>query len=427
MSDLTINGKRVSIASITFPFYGAWSADVVMLDNSPIASAVTMVVGDLTVVGTVVRQASFAGNTSARIVGGAGGWRNALDPKGYSHVAGVKLSTVIQDVARSCGETIAVSADRTLGTHWARDNGKGERTLNILLDGEWWIDSSGVTQTGTRDASAIVTPFTVVERSGSKGQFEIASEAISPWQPGRKFTSLTVPDEQTISSVTIESSNDGKRRLHVLTTDGAVERLRSSVRSLVQQELSAMLFFGTWEYVVAPSLGLGTTSTVDCTPTDPRMPPLTNVPIKGIGVVAAPLAGTICRIQFVNGNPSRPECTAIEGTTEPLMTIKATTLLIYNTLATLMSAAGGGALLAVTLQPLLATAITAALTAQGAPAPPTAVAQVIAAAAFQAGFATGLTPSPATFAAWDAVIDLALTGKTLDTSGLFPSVGIPNG
>lgn len=425
MSTITLNGERVVSGTITIPFYGTWVADVVLATPADIPDAVTLVAGDLTLKGTVVRQATFAASRSARIVGGAAGWRKTLHARGYSHLAGVKLSSVLGDAARESGETIVVQTDRLVGTHYARDEGKAERVLEIELDGKWWIDPSGITRTDARDASLITSPFTVVAWSGGKGQFEIASEAIATWQPGRLFQSATVQSPQTVSSLTIEADNDGKVRLHVLSTDAEKDRLREGLRALIRSELASLSYVGTYDYTVAPPDLTGLVSTIDATPSDSRMPALTNVPLVGTGAVAAPAAGTTCRIRFVNGDPTRPECIALGATTEHLMTTEATALLIYNVLVALMTAAGGGPLLAAVLQPLIVPAILAAMAAQSAPAPPGLIAQGILNATLAGTMASGTTPSNAigALAAGLSIID----SKTLDVSGFFPGVGVPNG
>ena len=317
MSAMTVNGKRVVSGSITFPYYGAWTADLEIDTPTAISDAVTLVIGDLTVRGTVIRQAVFSDDLSARIVGGGAGWRKTLPARGYSHAAGVKLSSVLSDAARESGESIVVSPDRVLGLHYTRDEAKAENVLDLLLDGEWWIDTSGVTQMVARSASRIATPFTVISRSGARGQLEIATESISQWQPGRTFTASTVPDVQTISSVTIEATNEGKVRLHVLTVDSARERLRSDLRSLIRAELAALTYAGEWEYVIASA----TSSTVDATPTDDRMPPITKCPMRPglMGETVTPTPGSKCRIVFVNQDPARPECVGIVGT--PVLTV----------------------------------------------------------------------------------------------------------
>lgn len=313
MSAITINGERVVSGSITIPYYGAWAADAILASSMAIPDEAALVVGDLSLSGKSIRSASFAGSRSARIVGGRAGWRTELPPKGYSHAAGVKLSTVLGDAAREVGERIVVAADRTIGSHWARIGGeKAERVLHLLLDGKWWIAPNGDTRIDARDASPITSPFTVIAWSGGKGLFEIATESIAPWQPGRTFTAPNVAGVQTISSVTIEVDNAGKLRLHVLNTDAATDRLRTDLRAIVRSESPSMSFAGVWEYTIAS----GDDKTVDVTPSDTRMPSLTNVPMMPglMGEVVTPAPGSKCRIMFVNSDPSRPECTGIIGT-----------------------------------------------------------------------------------------------------------------
>lgn len=429
MSTITANGAMVSSCSITIPYYGAWVADVAIIGDAPLTSPVTLVVSDLTLIGTVVRDGAFTGDRRARIVGGGGGWGKTIPAKGYSHVVGIKASTILGDAAREAGESISLENDRTLGLLYAREEAPAERTLNLIVGDTWWIDEAGVTQTKARASTAVVAPFTLVSRNAANDEYQISTESIAGWLPGRTFSSPTVPDVQAISFVTIHASNEGKLSLTVLGTSVAIERLRRDLRAIIRSEVAALSYGTTWEYQIAPSIGMpGVFSTVDVTPPEgSTMPSLTKVPLGvGLGVVAPPIAGTKCRVRFVNGNPWQPEIVSIGGTTEHLMTVEACALLIYNSLVTLMAAAGGGPLLAVILQPLIGTAIGAALAAQAAPAPPGLIPQVAAAAAAQAGFATGVVPSPAIFAAWQASIALLET-KTLNVSGSFPSVGVPNG
>jgi hypothetical protein len=426
MSTITANGGVVALASITIPYYGTWTADLVLPVGASISSPVTIVVGDMTLVGTAVRQAEFNGDLSVRVVGGAGGWRRELPARGYSHIIGVRLSTLLADAASESGETIVVDSDRSVGTLWARERAKGESLLRFLLDGHWWVDSAGVTQTKARTSSTITSPFTVINRDGSKGSYEIATENLSAWQPGRTFQAKTMAASKTISSVTIDAGNDGKLRLRVLDTDGTNERLRTDIRSIMRAEVPTMSYAGTWEYTIAPSpLALGLVSTVDCTPTDSRMPSLTNVPLVGMGVVAAPVTGTRCRIQFVNEDPSRPECVSLASTSEHVMTLEATLLLLYNFFYAMSLVAPAPAGMGILIQPLITPALLAACAASSIPAPPGLIAQIATAAAASAGMVAGTAPSN-TIGPLAAAVS-ALSTKMQDVSGLFPGVGIPNG
>ena len=130
-------------------------------------------------------------------------------------------------------------------------------------------------------------------------------------QTGTSISFSTVTGTQTISSVTIDAANDGKVRIRVLNTDGATERLRTDIRAIAKSETPSMTYAGVWEYVIA----IGTSSTVDVTPLDARMPSLTGVPMMPglMGEVVTPTPGSKCRIHFVNMDPSRPECIGIIG------------------------------------------------------------------------------------------------------------------
>lgn len=319
MSSILLNNARVTSVTVKTPFYGAWSADVTMAAADEIVdtqkrptTAVTLVIGDLTLRGTIVRQAVYGGARSIWIVAGAGGWRNVIAAKGYAQSSGIKLSTVLNDAARAAGESIVIGTDRTIGTSYAREKAAAERVLALETAGAWWIDTSGVTQLAARTSTLVVAPFTVVKHLGGAGQFEIATDTPSQWQPGRTFTAPQTPGTHTISSVTLDASNDGKVRLFVLAKfDGLTERLLVSIRKLIRAEMAQQSYAGVWEYTIVS----GTTTTVDVKSDHLTMPDLTKVPMMPglLGEVVLPTAGAKCRIRFVNNDPTRPECVGIVG------------------------------------------------------------------------------------------------------------------
>lgn len=224
MSEIAVNGLAAITVSLALPLWGAWSADVVLASSGPISTAplgVTLAIGKLTLKGTAIRTADFSGSRSARLVGGAGGWRTSVPARGYSLPNGIFASTILQDAARDCGESIVLDADRYLGRRWFREGTAAERQLALITGGKWWIDAAGVTRTAARASSVIRSPFTVVGWSGGRGRFEIATDVYEDWSPGRTFTAPTVSGTRTISGVLLESSNDGKARLVVLDTTAA--------------------------------------------------------------------------------------------------------------------------------------------------------------------------------------------------------------
>lgn len=424
---VTINNARVTKGTITVPMYGPWSADLSVESVDALATSVTIAFQDLSLVGTVIRQATFAGERKVRIVGGAGGWRKTLKPRGYSLPFGVRSSSVIGDAASECGESVVVGSDVSLGAFYTRDEGKASRVLRIIAGGVWYIDNAGVTQVKDRETSAIATPFTVTKWDGGRGIFEIASENYADWTPGKTFTTNTVPDAQTISSVSFDVTNDGNVRLTVMTTDAYRERLLSDFRAIVRDELASVSFAGVYEYVIAANpINPGLSYTVDATPTDTRMPTLTKVPLAtGVGSLSPPATGMKCRIRFVNSDPSRPEVVSFDGVTEHFMTAESTALLLYNFMYAMSLVAPAPAGMGLLIQPLITPAIIAAMAAQSVPAPPGLIPQIAAASALASGMVSGTVPSNTSTPFNAGLAPLAM--KIPNVSGLFPGLGVPNG
>jgi hypothetical protein len=214
----SLNGNRLTTVALMMPLFGTWTADVVLADSAMITSAIMLVVGDLSLVGSVYRQASFAGSRSARLIGGAGGWRKKIPAKPYSNPSGIRASMVIGDAAREVGETVTLDADGTIGAAYVREAAPASRVLRTLGGSLWWIDPAGMTHIGARPTGAIASEFTVIHWSGKTGQFEIATENYADWMPGKTFTAPTVAGAQTISLVSLNQSNEGKLRLEVLAS-----------------------------------------------------------------------------------------------------------------------------------------------------------------------------------------------------------------
>ena len=215
----SLNGQRIVSGRITIPWYGIWVADFVLATSQTLAAASAVTIGGLSLTGTAFRAASFAGSNSARVVGGALGWRKAIGAQAYQNPGGVRLSMVLGDAAAAVGETVNIAADQTLGTFYVREAAPAQRLLRQLCGPAWWIDTSGVTQIGaTRSSAPITSPWDLIDASGGKGLFHLATETISDWMPGRTFTDPNIPGTQTIGLTEITLGGDGMVRLAVLTT-----------------------------------------------------------------------------------------------------------------------------------------------------------------------------------------------------------------
>lgn len=221
MSDYaTLNDERVVTCDLSMPHYGLWAADVGLDTAASISHVVTLKVANLTLTGAVVRMAGFAGQRTARIVGGAGGWSKGIGPQSYYNPNGVHRSTVVRDAASMVGETVNIPNDSVMANVFAREACPAQRVLRQVFGDVWWVDPLGVTQCAARtDVRPITSDFLVVHWSGGQGSFDIATEDVAAWTPGRTFVAPTVPNAQTISLVNIKVDGEGTLRLGVLSAD----------------------------------------------------------------------------------------------------------------------------------------------------------------------------------------------------------------
>jgi hypothetical protein len=222
---MAINGVRVTKGSLTLPYYGAWVADLEMATPDPLTAAATVTLGALTLKGTIVRTAPYAGARTARVVAGAGGWRSALTARSYQFSGGVKLSTVLGDAATELGERIKVSVDVVLGAAWVRPAQTGAQLLKQMIGTFWWIDNAGVTQVAapTRPAAVISSTLQVISFDPGLGLYEVATESLQDWIPGASFTSLATSGTAILSSVTFVVDNDGVMRVRALAQGDSVQ------------------------------------------------------------------------------------------------------------------------------------------------------------------------------------------------------------
>ncbi len=434
---VTLNGTAATHARATIPAWGCWHASASLDGEVAIepGARATLVMADLTLVGTVLSGGAAFGRSHYRIVGGAGGWGRSVGAWSYSDDAGVKFSTAIGDAAREVGETIGtIPPSLRTGPTWTREEGPASSTLNALAPSGWYVDEAGVTQIGARPAATLPAKVTrIAPVDFARGKVVLASETIAGILPGVVVDGLTAVD------VHHESGPDGGLRSTVWGGEtGSIAEQMKRLGAALDPERK---FRGPTEYIVdtlsGNRLNLGPARASS------GMPYLKRVPVRpGVAGCATDVAlGSYVVVEFLDADPSRPFVSSFadpdDASFQPtaltlnaggmaggehVATVEGTALLIYNTLAVLMAAAGGGPLLAAVLQPLLGASVSAALAAQAIPAPPSEAAQIAAAAALQAGFATGVAPSNAMFAAWTTAI-AALSTKTANASGSFPSLG----
>ena len=308
MNWATLGGNRIVSGQILTPYYGAAAADVLLASTASVDAQTELVIGNLSMAVHVVRQASFAGSRSFRLVAGHGGWRTLVDRKWYSSPVALPLATIMSDVAAEVGERVSVPASRLISAQYSRSRGKAVRVLEQLAP-DWWIAPDGVTHVGSRDASPITSPLTVERFSGSKGQLVIATEDMASWLPGRTFTSQTITDPITIGSTSITLDNSGRVRLEVLSvTDTHTDRIFDPLDEVIDARIP-LAYMVPWQCTIVAVNGTGPW-TVDVVPSSPQCPlpgmtALTHVPsIAGSRV--KPANGGTCVVVFLDGDPQLP-------------------------------------------------------------------------------------------------------------------------
>jgi len=409
----SLNGNRVTDVRSTIPGWGVSYHDVTVDGNVTLSGAVTLVVADLTIAGTILTGGSSgAGRSFFRLVAGAGGWGKQLPAKSYSNDFGVKLLTVLQDAATAVGETLdttTIDPKATLGPFFVRPAGPACRLLEQLSSSSWYIGEDGKTRLGARPATTLSTKVTyVVPLDLARGTVTIASETIANILPGLAVDGLTAVDVEHEYSAA-----NGLRSKIWGRQGGAASRRISALRALVDQLDPDRAFRGTWEYRIVTQDGVRLN--LQPVRASSGMPDLARVMVRpGVpGFSAQHMLGARVLVTFVDGDPSRPVVVSFEdaegsgfspssvsisaggmAATEHVTTIEA----VVNLLMALMPAVITGGSPAPLTDPQLAAAVAAAASADLTTSAPLSMAAIL----------------------------TALSAKSSDQTGTKPGVGCPN-
>ena len=317
----SVNGMQVVGGSLMIPMVGAWSADLDLATPVPLSGPAQVAIGNLILVGTIYRSDIYGGQTKARLVGGAGGWRGSIQPQGYGSTSGVKLSALLGDAAQAAGETVNVPNDTTIGNGYARcsfaTSVAGDILWHMIDLGfipAWHVDPAGTTQTQDWPATTISGAFTVTSQRPDEGVIEIATEDYAAWMPGCAFTAPQLSGSFTSAGVHYIWDPGGKFRFEVLTQTSPTDtgdRVLGPIQQVIQKETAPTRLFGRYQYTTSnPSA-----TTIDASPKNTKLglPELQNVPlqISGSSKVTPP-SGVDCTIEFLDGY--LPVCTWVDPT-----------------------------------------------------------------------------------------------------------------
>lgn len=327
----SVNGLQIVSGSLLIPLVGAWTADLQLAGATPISGGAAVVIGNLTLFGTVFRADVYGGQVKARIVGGYGGWRTPIKSQGYGTRSGVKLSTILQDAASACGEQINVPNDTTIGNAYVRvafgTSVAGDALWQMVAQGfipAWYVAPSGVTMAQSWPTQAVATPFTVTDHRPDEGVVVVATEDYVSWMPGCTFASPFLASPQASAGVHYVWTDDGQFRFEVLTSGDDGDRMLGPIQKVIQKEIAPARFFGRYAYTISsPSQ-----TTIDGSPVDPSLglPDVQNVPLTGDSIAEyTPPDGGACHVMFLDGLPTQPICVWTDEAPTAIQLAKGTT------------------------------------------------------------------------------------------------------
>lgn len=304
---LTANGRTITHARTQFAAWGVWYVDVTLDSPEAISGSVDLELNDLRLKGTVLSGGAFSGRAKARIVGGAGGISRTVAPRGYANDAGVKVSTIVRDVADECGETfIAPSSSTSVGNAFARPEVPGGRVLELVAPRAWYVGEDGAIRLGRRAARSLPSSASILSRDEATGVVTIAGEELAPLLPG-----LTIEGREAVD-IEHEISPGKVRTRAWLARAGESSRQHEALRRLIVAAFPDLKFRGVTEYRVDGASG----KRLNLTPVrqSSGMPSLLRVPVRpGIpGADADHAVGSKVLVSFIDADPARPCVTSFE-------------------------------------------------------------------------------------------------------------------
>ena len=310
----TLEGHIATSARVHIPAWGRWWADVSIDGEHTLTGSVPLVIADMTLTGAVMSGGPHEGRSHYRVVGGNGGWGAEIPAKGYVNDAGVKASTVLQDAASECGETILASSLPTtrLGPSWVRAEGPSSATLNAVAPRGWYVGLDGVTRIGAWTGAALSGQVTHGPVDLAQGTVTLAAESIATILPGLVVDGLTAVDViHDLTPKGLRSTIWGARG------GGTEPRAIASLRRIVENIVGDQRYHGLHEYRVTGQTG--ERLSLEPVRVSSGMPALGRVKVMpGVpGCKATYPSGMRVLVAFVDSNPARPVVVGFSDAEDP--------------------------------------------------------------------------------------------------------------
>lgn len=311
MTIATLDDSAVLSAHVTIPRHGVWWADVEMADATALAGTVNLALADASYVGTIRTGGVVRGRARYRIAGGAGTWYIDIAARAYANDMGVRRTTIAQDAATACGESVDVTGlSGTVGPHYTRAAGSAASVLDYVAARDWYVGVDGVTYFGVRAAVDVTTDAPRVRVDPAAGILSLAPSEIVSLVPG-----ATVDGYEAVD-VVHDLSPDGLRTTLYASPIGHTRR-REALRRLVHAICPEMRWAGVYECRVVAQTGdrlsLQPVLSSSGLPALPRVRVRPGVP----GVSASHMLGSLVLMSFADRDPARPVVVAFDDVESP--------------------------------------------------------------------------------------------------------------
>lgn len=328
MSEFRLNGEVVTSLSLRFPLRGVWTADVIVdVDTAPTGAVTIEIAGEetTTLTGFARRPGTSELKTFVRVVGGAGGLWQQIDPLYYTDTT---VRTVVEDLLRDAGETLSDTASSDVLDmqieKWTRKQGVAQTALDmlsrsigftwrVLLDGTVWIGMDSFPEVDDFEHQ-------VIREYPSDGRMEISADAFpKDLVPGVTFL------ERHVCFVEHSFSADrGKTLVYFEDSGGSRTDLAAQVQLLVDQATEKMRWFSVFPGKVSQQ---DDDETLQVELDDAAYPGLTKVPIRTFvpGASVKIAAEARVHVLFESGDPSKPCACLFDGATDKLLELTITT------------------------------------------------------------------------------------------------------
>lgn len=189
---VSIGSIRVTKGLVRVPRQGMLWGDAEIEGGSALEGQQTLTIGDVSYLidivpsrgGTVASQSRFQLRQALA-------WDAIVNARGYQSSAGVRVHTVLRDLALAVGASIKLpSINTTLGEHYQRRGNVRAREILRSLCPAWYVSTENVVQCDARPSGVVSGEYRILDFNLQRRVRTVGTEKPSGFVPG-----LTIESE----------------------------------------------------------------------------------------------------------------------------------------------------------------------------------------------------------------------------------------